>query len=73
VRKIRDQNVPAIFAETSLNPALIRQVGREAGVRVVDDLYGDSLGTKGSDGGTYIKMMDANTSKIVAALKDCKA
>lgn len=71
VRKIKEQRVPAIFAETSLNPALIRQVGREAGVKVVDDLYGDSLGTKGSDGATYIKMMDANTAKIVGALRDC--
>ncbi|HXH22152.1 MAG TPA: metal ABC transporter substrate-binding protein [Dehalococcoidia bacterium] len=71
VRKIRDARVPAIFAETSINPSLIRQVGREAGVRVVDDLYGDSLGPRGSDGATYISMMEANTKKIVEALKDC--
>jgi manganese/iron transport system substrate-binding protein len=63
--------VPAIFAETSINPALINQVGREAGVRVVSDLYGDSLGSKGSDGETYIKMMETNTKKIVGALRSC--
>jgi zinc/manganese transport system substrate-binding protein/manganese/iron transport system substrate-binding protein len=72
VRKIREQKVPAVFAETSLNPSLIRQVGREAGVKVVDDLYGDSLGPKGSDGDTYLKMMESNTRKIVDALKDCQ-
>lgn len=71
VRKIREQKVPAIFAETSLNPALVRQVGREAGVRVVDDLYGDSLGPEGSDAETYIEMMESNTRKIVDALKAC--
>jgi manganese/iron transport system substrate-binding protein len=71
VRTIREQRVPAIFAETSINPALINQVGREAGVRVVSDLYGDSLGSKGSDGETYIKMMETNTKKIVGALRSC--
>lgn len=73
VRKIREEKVPAIFAEASLNPDLIRQVAREAGVKVVDDLYGDSLGPKGSDAATYIQMMETNTRKIVDALKDCTA
>jgi ABC-type Zn uptake system ZnuABC Zn-binding protein ZnuA len=73
VRRIREEKVPAIFAETSINPALINQVGREAGVKVVSDLYGDSLGPKGSDGETYIKMMEANTKKIVDALGRCNA
>jgi ABC-type Zn uptake system ZnuABC Zn-binding protein ZnuA len=71
VRQIEAEGVPAIFAEASINPDLIRQVGREAGVKVVDDLYGDSLGTSSSDGGTYIKMMQSNTKKIVDALKAC--
>jgi zinc/manganese transport system substrate-binding protein len=71
VDKIRAEHVPAIFAETSLNPALIRQVGREAGVTVVDDLYGDSLGPKGSGASTYIEMMEWNTTRIVEALRGC--
>ncbi|MPZ48688.1 MAG: zinc ABC transporter substrate-binding protein [Dehalococcoidia bacterium] len=71
VRKIRAERVPAIFAEASGNPALIQQVGREAGVKVVDDLYGDSLGEPGSEGATYIAMMESNTRKIVEGLKGC--
>jgi zinc/manganese transport system substrate-binding protein/manganese/iron transport system substrate-binding protein len=71
VRKIKAEKVPAIFAEASVNPALIRQVGREAGVKVVADLYGDSLGPATSDGATYIKMMESNTRKIVEALRGC--
>jgi ABC-type Zn uptake system ZnuABC Zn-binding protein ZnuA len=70
VRQIEAEGVPAIFAERSINPDLIRQVGREAGVKVVDDLYGDSLGSS-SEGDTYIKMMQSNTKKIVEALKEC--
>ncbi len=71
VQAIRDEHVPAIFAEASINPDLIRQVGREAGVTVVDDLYGDSLGPAGSDGATYLGMMRADTQKITQALKGC--
>jgi zinc/manganese transport system substrate-binding protein/manganese/iron transport system substrate-binding protein len=73
VRLIESEGVPAIFAEASINPDLIRQVSREAGVTVVDDLYGDSLGPAGSDGATYIEMMRSNTAKITEALKDCAA
>ena len=73
VRQIKAEGVPAIFAEASINPDLIRQAGREAGVKVVDDLYGDSLGPSGSDGATYIDMMQSNTKKIVDALKACTA
>jgi ABC-type Zn uptake system ZnuABC Zn-binding protein ZnuA len=71
VRKIRDQDVPAIFAESSANPALVQQVAREAGIKVVDDLYGDSLGPAGSAGATYEGMMRENTRKIVEALRTC--
>ena len=73
VRLIEEEGVPAIFAEASINPDLIRRVGQEAGVTVVDDLYGDSLGPAGSDGATYIEMMRSNTRAIAGALKDCTA
>jgi len=73
VRRIRELGVPAVFAEASGNPDLVRQVGREAGVKVVDGLYGDSLGPPGSDGATYVDMMRSNTAKIVAALRPCGA
>jgi ABC-type Zn uptake system ZnuABC Zn-binding protein ZnuA len=71
VSKIRAERVPAIFAEASVNPALVQQVAREAGIKVVDDLYGDSLGPANSPGGTYEGMMRENTRKIVEALKNC--
>jgi len=71
VRKVRAEHVPAIFAEASINPALVEQVAREANIEVVDDLYGDSLGPADGPGGTYEGMMRENTRKIVEALKDC--
>lgn len=69
VDEIKKIGVPAIFAETTINPALIKTVAQEAGVKLApNELYSDSIGEKGSDGETYIKMMVANTRTIVEAL-----
>ena len=69
IARIKAEQVKAIFLESSINPALARQVGHEAGVRVVDTLYGDSLSEPGTPGATYEGMMRYNTDTIVAALK----
>lgn len=69
VAQIKAQHVKAIFLESSVNPKLGEQIGREAGVKVVMNLYGDTLGLPGSDGDTYIKMMRHNTDLIVSSLK----
>ena len=69
VDTIRTLNVPAIFAETTLNPQLITTVAQEAGVPLADqELYSDSLGAPGSRGDTYITMIEANTEAIVVNL-----
>ncbi|MDQ3930519.1 MAG: zinc ABC transporter substrate-binding protein, partial [Chloroflexota bacterium] len=39
------------------------------GVKVVDTLYGDSLGEPGTPGATYDGMMRYNTETIVSALQ----
>jgi manganese/iron transport system substrate-binding protein len=66
---IRKAKVPAIFAETTINPALITTVAREAGVKLSGrQLYSDSLGVPDSEADTYIKMLIANTQTIVEAL-----
>jgi zinc/manganese transport system substrate-binding protein len=71
VAKIKAQQVHAIFSEASLPPKTAQAVAAEAGVRVVmgaDALYGDSLGPRGSDGGTYLTMMRHNTRTLVRGL-----
>ena len=69
VQQIRALQVPAIFAETTLNPALIKTVAAEAGVQVAEqELYSDSLGEAGSGAETYLEMMRLNTLTIVNAL-----
>ncbi|HEY0072226.1 MAG TPA: metal ABC transporter substrate-binding protein [Chloroflexia bacterium] len=69
IGKLKAEKVKAIFLESSINPSLARQIGGDAGVKVVDTLYGDALGEAGTPGATYEGMMRYNTDTIVAALK----
>jgi zinc/manganese transport system substrate-binding protein/manganese/iron transport system substrate-binding protein len=69
VKKIKEQKVPAIFTESSINPKLEEQIAQDAGVKVVATLYADSLGPSDSPGGTYLGMMEFDTKAIVDGLK----
>lgn len=66
---IRKENVKAIFAESSVNAKLATTLANDAGVKIVDDLYGDSLGKPGSGADTIDGMLLANAHKIADALK----
>ncbi len=66
---IRRHGAPAVFVETSVNPKLIREIAREAGVRVGGELYSDSMGPEGSAGENYIGMMRENVITIMTGIK----
>jgi zinc/manganese transport system substrate-binding protein/manganese/iron transport system substrate-binding protein len=71
VAKIKATGVKAIFSESSLPPRTAETIAREAHVKVVegeDALYGDALGPPGSQGATYLQMMEHNTRTVVANL-----
>lgn len=70
VDRIRAEQVPAVFAETTLDPKILQRIAGEAGVRLAGNLYVDSLGPIGSDGDTYLKMMRANVTKISEGLRE---
>ena len=69
LRTIKREKVKAIFAESSVNPKLATTLAKEAGVKIVDDLYGDSLGQPGSGADTVEGMWLSNARKIADALK----
>ncbi|MBD2112700.1 metal ABC transporter solute-binding protein, Zn/Mn family [Leptolyngbya subtilissima] len=69
VASIQGLGVPAIFAETTINPQLITTVANESRVDLAPQpLYSDSIGAPGSDGDSYLKMVVANTRSIVENL-----
>ncbi|GCL59277.1 metal ABC transporter solute-binding protein, Zn/Mn family [Microcystis aeruginosa] len=66
---IKNLQVAAIFAETTINPALITTVAEEAGVKLApQQLYSDSIGAVGTRGDSYVKMLKENTRSIVESL-----
>lgn len=65
---IKSSGAPAIFLGELENPDLADQIAEETGVKVVHDLYLESL-TEGAPAGTYIDMMRHNVTQIVNALK----
>ncbi len=66
---IEKEGVKAIFSESSVDPKVAREIARDTNVRIVDDLYGDSLGEPGSGAETVEGMLLANAGKIAEALK----
>ncbi len=68
VTEIRASGVPAIFAETTLDPELARRVAREAGVALAPPLFTGSLDQPGAPAGTYEGMIRHDVTTIVTAL-----
>lgn len=80
IRDIRDvatfvveNNVPAVFVETTLNPRTIDAMIAEAqsmghDVTLGGELYSDAMGDDGTADGTYIGMIRHNTATIAQAL-----
>ena len=65
---IDEQNVPAIFVETSSPTRLADALADEVGDVEVVELFSESLGDEGSDGETYADMMHTNAERIAEAL-----
>ncbi len=66
---IRREQVPAVFIELTINPKLVRQIGADAGVRLAEPLYTDTVGTPGSGAETYLDLFRTNVTRIVSALR----
>lgn len=65
---IKENGIPAIFIESTINPKLIQQLATDNKIKIGGKLYADSLGDKNSPGSTYINMLRHNTDTIVKAL-----
>jgi ABC-type Zn uptake system ZnuABC Zn-binding protein ZnuA len=68
VEQIRREGVEAVFPESSVNPDIERAIAREAGARIGDSLYADSLGPKGSPGETYAGALASDAAALVRGM-----
>jgi manganese/iron transport system substrate-binding protein len=67
-RRIKREQVPAVFAEAQFNPKAIEVLAGDTGVKVITNLYNDTLST-GPEANSYIAMMKHDVTQIVNALK----
>ncbi|WP_421988827.1 metal ABC transporter solute-binding protein, Zn/Mn family [Roseococcus sp.] len=69
IRMIRAQGVTAVFLENIGNPATLRRLAQEAGVRVRGRLYADALSAPDGPAASYEAMMRANVGLLVPAMR----
>jgi len=69
VQRIKAEHVKAVFSETQFSPKLTQTIADEAGVKIVSNLYTDTLGDAGSGVYSYIDMLRYDMHTIVEALK----
>lgn len=62
---VREQRLPAVFAEQGDDPKVMRQIARETGVAIVDDLLVENPGPQAD---TYAEAMRHNARRIAEAL-----
>lgn len=65
---IRREDVRAVFAESSLNPKLVKAIARQTGASAEYTLFADTLGPEGSRGATYVASEIANADAITRGL-----
>lgn len=65
---IKKYKIPAIFAESTINPKLLHQIKNDNNIQIGGKLYADSLGDPLGEASTYIKMMKSNTETIAKGL-----
>ena len=68
IDQIKAAQVPAIFAENIMNPALSKQVAKETGIQEVNTLYSGALSEAGGEAESYVAMMRYNVALIRDAL-----
>ena len=75
---IKEKNLNAIFVESSVNPAAIQRISKDANVKIGGELFSDACGKPGDihesngekyDVGTFVGMVKHNINTIVNALE----
>ena len=75
---IQEKKLKAIFIESSVNPAAIQRISKDANVKIGGELFSDACGNPGDmhesqgekyDVGTFVGMVKHNINTIVNALK----
>lgn len=69
IEKVRQNNIPVVFSESTISPKPIKQVAKESKANYGGVLYVDSLSAKGGPVPTYIDLLNTTVSTIVKGFK----
>jgi manganese transport system substrate-binding protein len=67
---VRDNDVPAVFCETTVNDGAMRQVARESGAEFAGNLYVDSLSEPDGPVPSYLELLRHDVAVIAQGLRD---
>jgi ABC-type Zn uptake system ZnuABC Zn-binding protein ZnuA len=65
---IRQENIPAIFVDTTANPRLTERISSDLGIKVIP-IYSGSLTDPEGEAGSYLDYMRYNVLAIIEALR----
>ncbi len=69
IHRVKQSGVPTLFAELTSNDKVLRNIAKEAGVKISDRvLIADGIGKSGTPEGSYQGMLIYNTCTIVEGL-----
>ena len=72
VQVIRENPVPAVFVESTVNPKMLQQIAADNQIVIGGSLYSDSIGDEYSEAPTYLDMLLHNSRTISNALSKTK-
>ncbi len=72
VQVIRENPVPAVFVESTVNPKMLQQIAADNQIVIGGSLYSDSIGDEYSEAPTYLDMLLHNSKTISNALSKTK-
>jgi zinc/manganese transport system substrate-binding protein len=70
IRQIKGRKIAALFLENIVNPAQLRRIAEETGVKIGGTLYSDALTEASGAAPTYIDLIRHNIETIGTALKN---
>ena len=65
---VRDNDIPAVFCESTVNTAPAKQIARETGARYAGELYVDSLSVESGPVPTYLDLLKVTSNRVVNGL-----
>lgn len=71
-RLIKSEGVKAVFPESSVNAKVAQALARQSGASADYTLYGDTLGSSGSSGDTYLTMELSNADQMLRGFTEGK-